>query len=215
MTPEGPRPARKTRRGATSTIRAFFFWPLIKELNSSGVDTAELLESLGISNFDIRTPYAALPLAQFVALAERMSTTLKRPYLGLEIGQKFTLADLGPFYALFTLAADLKAALANLARYKNLADAYDPRYRSRPRNEYLQLLHCGSEHLAAAAGCGICIGKLLHDHSSPHEGSLDTAARSVRTFPWKSGTAPEAVFSRARCRQRAGQYPHDPQPRHG
>jgi AraC-like DNA-binding protein len=103
-----------------STIRAFFFWPLIKELNCSGVDTAELLQSLGISNFDVRTPYASLPLAQFVALAERMSTTLRRPYLGLEIGQKFTLADLGPFYALFTLAADLKAALANLARYQRL-----------------------------------------------------------------------------------------------
>lgn len=120
MTSEVPRAARKTHRGAASTIRAFFFWPLIKELNSSGVDTADLLQSLGISNFDMRTPYAALPLAQFVALAERMSTTLKRSYLGLEIGQKFTLADLGPFYALFTLATDLKAALANLARYERV-----------------------------------------------------------------------------------------------
>lgn len=120
MAPEVPRPARKSRRGATSTIRAFFFWPLIKELNCSGVDTADLLQSLGISNFDVRTPYAFLPLAQFVALAEQMSTGLKRPYLGLEIGQKFTLADLGPFYALFTLATDLKAALANLARYERV-----------------------------------------------------------------------------------------------
>jgi AraC-like DNA-binding protein len=120
MSPTLQRPKRPMRLGATSTIRAFFFWPLIKELHSSGLDTAELLESRGISHVDLRTPYAALPLAQYVALAEHAATTLKRPYLGLEIGQKFTLADLGPFYALFTLAADLKAALATLARYEKV-----------------------------------------------------------------------------------------------
>jgi AraC-like DNA-binding protein len=111
---------KRPRAGATSTIRAFFFWPLIKELDVSGVDTAKLLQSHGISNFDMRTPYAALPLAQYVTLAESAAKTLKRPYLGLEIGQKFTLADLGPFYALFTHAADVKAAIGTLARYEKV-----------------------------------------------------------------------------------------------
>jgi AraC-like DNA-binding protein len=111
------RRTRRTRQGATSTIRAFIFWPLIKELDSSDVDSGELLQSLGISEFDLQSPYAALPLSQFVALAELVAKTLKRPCLGLEMGQKFTFANLGPFYTLFTLAADLKAALATLTRY--------------------------------------------------------------------------------------------------
>jgi AraC-like DNA-binding protein len=101
-----------------STIRAFFFWPLVKELRASGLDTAALLREHGILNSDMANPYTALPLANFVALAESVAQKLKRPFLGLETGAKFTLADLGPFYALFTLADDLRSALATLARYQ-------------------------------------------------------------------------------------------------
>jgi AraC-like DNA-binding protein len=101
-----------------STIRAFFFWPLVKELSASGVETTELLSRHGILNSDMANPYAALPLANFVAFAENVAQKLKRPFLGHEIGAKFTLADLGPFYALFTLAADLRSALGTLARYQ-------------------------------------------------------------------------------------------------
>jgi AraC-like DNA-binding protein len=117
MTPTLQRSTRPAGQSATSTIRAFVFWPLIKELNDSGADSAKLLQSLGISEFDLQSPYAPVPLAQFVALAERLARTLKRPYLGLEMGQKFTFANLGPFYVLFTLAADLKTALATLTHY--------------------------------------------------------------------------------------------------
>jgi hypothetical protein len=112
------RASRKSSRDAHSTIRAFFFWPLIKTLQSSGVETADLLRQHGLSNADMSTPYAALPLARFVAFAESVALQLKRSFLGLEIGEKFTLADLGPFYALFTLAPDLKSALGTLARHQ-------------------------------------------------------------------------------------------------
>jgi AraC-like DNA-binding protein len=101
-----------------STIRAFFFWPLIKELTESGLDTTELLREHGILNLETVNPYAAVPLANFVGLAERAAQMLKRPFLGLDIGAKFALADLGPFYALFTLAADLRSAIDTLARYQ-------------------------------------------------------------------------------------------------
>jgi AraC-like DNA-binding protein len=101
-----------------STIRAFFFWPLVKELTESGLDTTELLREHGILSLDTVNPYAAVPLANFVGLAEQAAQLLKRPFLGLEIGGKFALADLGPFYALFTLAADLRSAIETLARYQ-------------------------------------------------------------------------------------------------
>ena len=101
-----------------STIRAFFFWPLVKELSDSGLDTTDLLREHGIVNLEIVNPYAAVPLANFVGFAEKAAQILKRPFLGLEIGAKFALADLGPFYALFTLAADLRSAIATLARYQ-------------------------------------------------------------------------------------------------
>ena len=105
-------------RGASATIRAFFFWPLIKELTAGNFDTDAILHEHGLSDLDVRTPYAALPLSKFVALAESVAKSLRRPFLGLEIGEKFTLADLGPFYALFTLAADLRSALNTLSRYQ-------------------------------------------------------------------------------------------------
>jgi AraC-like DNA-binding protein len=101
-----------------STIRAFFFWPLIKELNDSGLNTTGLLRDHGILDLDMVNPYAAVPLANFVGFAEKAAQMLKRPFLGLEIGEKFQLADLGPFYALFTLAADLRSAIATMARYQ-------------------------------------------------------------------------------------------------
>jgi AraC-like DNA-binding protein len=101
-----------------STIRAFFFWPLVKVLTESGLDTTELLREHGIVDMETVNPYAAVPLANFVGLAEKAAQILKRPFLGLEIGAKFALADLGPFYALFTLAADLRSAIATLARYQ-------------------------------------------------------------------------------------------------
>jgi AraC-like DNA-binding protein len=101
-----------------STIRAFFFWPLVKELSASGVDTTALLREHGILNLDMVNPYAAVPLANFVGFAEKAAHILKRPFLGLEIGGNFVLADLGPFYSLFTLAADLQSAIATLARYQ-------------------------------------------------------------------------------------------------
>jgi AraC-like DNA-binding protein len=117
MTEVPQRPTGSTRQGPTSTIRAFIFWPLIKELDSDGLKSSKLLRSLGISEFDLQSPYTALPLEQFVALAESVAGILKRPYLGLEMGEQFTFANLGPFYTLFTLATDLKAALATLTRY--------------------------------------------------------------------------------------------------
>ena len=110
--------ARTQLRFDRSTIRAFFFWPLVKELTAGGLDTTELLREHGILNLETVNPYAAVPLANFVGLAEKAAQILKRPFLGLEIGAKFALADLGPFYALFTLAADLRSAIDTLARYQ-------------------------------------------------------------------------------------------------
>jgi AraC-like DNA-binding protein len=87
-------------------------------LSESGLDTTELLREHGILDLETVNPYAAVPLANFVGLAERTAQILRRPFLGLDIGAKFALADLGPFYALFTLAPDLRSAIATMARYQ-------------------------------------------------------------------------------------------------
>jgi AraC-like DNA-binding protein len=63
--------------------------------------------------------YERVPLRHFVAIAEETATRLDQPFLGLELGRSFSFADLGPFYAMFLLARDLRAAVEGLTRYES------------------------------------------------------------------------------------------------
>jgi len=102
-----------------STIRAFFLAPLIRELGNSGTPVDAYLRRYGLSAAQLTSLYERVPLRHFVAIAEDASRRLQRPFLGLELGKNFTLADLGPFYAMFILARDLQSALARLARFQS------------------------------------------------------------------------------------------------
>ena len=102
-----------------ATIRAFFLTPLLRELDEAGVKLDSVLEPYGLSSAHLTSLYERVPLRNFVALAEETSKRLNRPFLGLDLGGQFTLADLGPFYAMFILAKDLESALRYLGRFQS------------------------------------------------------------------------------------------------
>jgi AraC-like DNA-binding protein len=102
-----------------ATIRAFFLAPLVRELANSGVPLDGFLRRYGLSAAQLTSLYERVPLRNFVAIAEDAATRLNRPFLGLELGEKFTLADLGPFYAMFVFAPNLLTALQYLARFQS------------------------------------------------------------------------------------------------
>jgi AraC-like DNA-binding protein len=102
-----------------STIRAFFLAPLVRELGRHGIEIDSFLRHYGLSAAQLTSLYERVPLQHFVGMAEDLAQRLERPFLGLELGQRTSLADLGPFYAMFILARDLNAALAGLSRYQS------------------------------------------------------------------------------------------------
>jgi AraC-like DNA-binding protein len=112
-------PHRPSGSTECSSIRAFFLAPLVRALDSSGVPIDSFLRRYGLSVAQLTSLYERVPLHQFVVLAEAAATRLNRPFLGLELGGRFTLADLGPFYALFILQRDLQAALLRLSRFQS------------------------------------------------------------------------------------------------
>lgn len=105
--------------GVPSTIRAFFFAPLVRELGRDGIEVDGFLRQYGLSAAQLTSLYERVPLRHFVAMAENLAQRLNRPFLGLELGKDASLADLGPFYAMFILARDLNGALSGLARYQS------------------------------------------------------------------------------------------------
>jgi AraC-like DNA-binding protein len=91
---------------------------MIRELGTSGVPIDAFLRRYGLSAAQLAGSYERIPLRHFVALAENAAQRLERPFLGLELGANFALADLGPFYAMFILAQDLQTALTRLSRFQ-------------------------------------------------------------------------------------------------
>jgi len=110
---------RKPVAAEQSTIRAFFLTPLIRELAKNGVEIDSFLRRYGLSMAQLTSLYERVPLRHFVAIVEEASARLNQPYLGLELGRNFSFADLGPFYALFLLARDLRSAVESFARYES------------------------------------------------------------------------------------------------
>lgn len=122
--PTGIMRRRRDTSGTTalavpSTIRAFFLAPLVRELSRHGIEIDGFLRQYGLSAAQLTSLYERVPLRHFVAMAEDLALRLDRPFLGLELGKRTALADLGPFYAMFILARDLNAALGALARYQS------------------------------------------------------------------------------------------------
>lgn len=102
-----------------STIRAFFLAPIVRELGRHDIPIDGFLRQYGLSAAQLTSLYERVPLRHFVAMIEDLARRLDRPFLGLELGQRTSLADLGPFYAMFILARELNSALGGLARYQS------------------------------------------------------------------------------------------------
>ena len=117
--PDPFKPPSPSGSGESSTIRAFFIAPLVRALDSSGVPVDAFLRGYGLSAAQLTSLYERVALDKYVALAEAAATRLNRPFLGLELGEEFTLADLGPFFALFILQRDLQGALTRLSRFES------------------------------------------------------------------------------------------------
>lgn len=111
--------SRTTALAVPSTIRAFFLAPIVREVSRSGIEIDGFLRQYGLSAAQLTSLYEPVPLQHFVSMLEDLASRLNRPFLGLELGQRSSLADLGPFYAMFILARDLNAALGALARYES------------------------------------------------------------------------------------------------
>ncbi|MDQ6438060.1 AraC family transcriptional regulator [Mesorhizobium sp. LHD-90] len=101
--------SRKPRR--CSTIRAFFFEPIIGELLRHHAPIDKLLRKQGLSRADLRSPYARLPLRSYIELMEDAAVATSNPYFGLELGSSFRLQMLGPICAIILNAGSLREVL--------------------------------------------------------------------------------------------------------
>lgn len=118
--PRSRRSKGSASTGSNSTIRAFFLAPLVRELGRGGVPVDAYLRRYGLSAGQLTNLYERVPLHQFVALAEGAAHRLNRPFLGLELGAKFRLEDLGPFYSIFILTRDLRSALLRMCSFQSM-----------------------------------------------------------------------------------------------
>lgn len=105
--------------GEQATIRLLFLTALINALSDNDVRLEPLLREHGFFKSQIATPYERAPLHRYVALLERTSEKLNRPFLGLEMASHFGLPELGPFHALLRAACNLRAALESFARFQS------------------------------------------------------------------------------------------------
>jgi AraC-like DNA-binding protein len=102
-----------------ATIRLLFLTALLNALADVGKRIDPLLRDHGMFRAQLDTPYDHVPLHRYVALVEHAAAKFGRPYLGLEMGSSFGLADLGPFYALLRASGTLRGALDYLALFQS------------------------------------------------------------------------------------------------
>jgi len=114
----GKRP-KKREPVEQSKIRSFLVDPFLRELRSGGVQADDLLRRRGLLTQQRVNLYEQVSLVQYVALLEDAAELLNRPYLGLELGGGFELADLGPMYGSFVCATSVGSALNQLIRYQS------------------------------------------------------------------------------------------------
>jgi len=106
-------------KGGMGTIRLLFLTALLDALADLGKRIDPLLREHGIFRSQLETPYELLPLHRYVSLVEQAALRFDRPYLGIEMGAAFGLAELGPFYALLRASGNLRGALNYLVLFQS------------------------------------------------------------------------------------------------
>jgi len=101
------------------TIRLLFLKALLDVLADVGKRIDPLLREHGMFRSQLETPYDFVPLHRYVALVEQAAVKFQRPYLGLEMGAIFGLAEMGPFYALLRASGNVRGALNYLVLFQS------------------------------------------------------------------------------------------------
>lgn len=102
-----------------ATIRLLFLTALINALPDGGTRIDSLLREHGLVRSQLAAPYERVPLHRYITLIEHAAQKFDRPYLGLEMGRLFDLAELGPFHALLRAAGNLRGALDYLVLFQS------------------------------------------------------------------------------------------------
>lgn len=99
-------------------IRAFFMATFLQVALPERAELDAVLNAVGLQMPDLSQPYGWVPLGRYIAATEAAARRLGNPNLGLEIGQRFSLAELGPFYALTLTAQTLGDMLLGYLRFQ-------------------------------------------------------------------------------------------------
>ncbi|HVJ55008.1 MAG TPA: AraC family transcriptional regulator [Aliidongia sp.] len=100
-----------------ATIRASIFQPLLHELDRKNRDAGGLLAAHGLSRRHLEDPYAAVPIARYIAFFEGAARLLDDQTLGLRLGSSIKPVDLGPLGLLFSAAPTLRKAFARMFEF--------------------------------------------------------------------------------------------------
>ena len=106
-------------KAGMGTIRLLFLKALLDALADLGKRIDPLLRDHGMFRSQLDTPYENVPLHRYVSLVEQAARKFDRPYLGIEMGAAFGLAELGPFYALLRASGTLRGALNYLVLFQS------------------------------------------------------------------------------------------------
>ncbi|CDO35340.1 MULTISPECIES: AraC family transcriptional regulator [Novosphingobium] len=112
-------PSEGQSKGNLGTIRLLFLKALLDVLSDVGKRIDPLLREHGLFRSQLETPYDFIPLHRYVAFMEQAAHKFQRPYLGLEVGMNFGLADMGPFYALLRASGTLRGAMNYLGLFQS------------------------------------------------------------------------------------------------
>ncbi|MEO5708108.1 MAG: AraC family transcriptional regulator ligand-binding domain-containing protein [Alteraurantiacibacter sp.] len=116
---DGDSPLHPGKGSGIGTIRLLFLTALLDALADVGKRIDPLLREHGMFRSQLETPYDFVPLHRYVALVEQAAHKFDRPYLGVEMGTAFGLAEMGPFYALLRASGTLRGALNYLALFQS------------------------------------------------------------------------------------------------
>jgi AraC-like DNA-binding protein len=116
--PDNP-PQDAPSGGGQATIRLMFLTALLDVVADLGTRIDPVLREHGFSRAQLDSPYERVSLHRYVALIEHVAKRFDRPFLGLEMGSSFGLADLGPLHALLLASGNLRAALDSLVLFQS------------------------------------------------------------------------------------------------
>lgn len=103
-----------------ATVRRFFMDYIVRELRPGDPEDAALLARYGYPTRRKDQPYDVVPLDGYIRFFEDVALRLDRSFLGFELGQAFQLWEYGPFYALLTTSASVRAALDVFSRFQSV-----------------------------------------------------------------------------------------------